>query len=165
MAIPSKSGPHLWEKIGRILQHKNQGDVKIEKIKAHREPEKAAGEEELWGIIGNSKADADAKKALYEDLVLHSTNGQIIKKRLQQQIEVAYLCSLMPQDITKHAESLRKEGDKQERVQEPEQPLPLAARGVCSPTSQKSRSAQTCLLSVPTGTHYGSNSWPAIFPS
>ena len=122
----------LWEKIGRILQHKNQGDVKIEKIKAHREPEKAAGEEALWGIIGNSKADEDAKKALYEDLVLHSTNGQIIKKRIQQQIEVAYLCSRMPQDITKHAESLRKERDKQERVQEPEQPLPLAARGVCS---------------------------------
>ena len=104
----------------------------IEKIKAHREPEEAAGEEDLWGIIGNSKADKDVKNALYNDLASHSTNGQMLKEKLQHKIEVAYMCSLMLQDITKHAESLRKERDKQEGVQEPELSLPPAARGVSS---------------------------------
>ena len=96
----------------------------MEKVKAHREPEEAAGEEDLW--------DKDAKQALHKDLASYGTSGQDTKKQVQHKIHVAYLCSLMLQDITKHAESSRKERDKQETTKEPEPSLPLVARGVSS---------------------------------
>ena len=96
----------------------------IEKIKAHREPEKATGKEDLWGIVGNSNADKDAKEALYKDLVLHGTNGQAMKEKLQDDIEEAYKCSLLLQDLTKHAEPFERNETKRKEHRNPRRPAP-----------------------------------------
>ena len=59
----TKADPDLWLEMSQLLFAMGPGLVWVQKVKAHLDVRHAQSDHEAWCILGNSQADAFAKKA------------------------------------------------------------------------------------------------------
>ena len=76
-----------WEAIRHHIQQRRPEDPRIEKVKAHQDPEKIQDQNQRWRAKGNQCADTNAKKAITEDAAQTLQERKQAAERLTETLE------------------------------------------------------------------------------